>query len=350
MYFASSEAVPDAKGDFDIWVATRKSRDDDFASPSVVPELSSELYEAPGWVSPDGCRLYLQRGGADIPSRVYVAQKPSPDATPDAGAPAFPPCDLSQPFGEPDLVLGVRAASGADTTARLSRDELTIYFASDRAGQMQIYRATRPTVIAPFEGPTRIDELTSSRGLNQCPTLTPDGLTMYFETTRTDHFQIYKTSRATLASPWLPPLSVDAIDLDNEVAGPYLVPGGALYYHIDANMQLDIFRADALGIRDLSGADWGTDEGRPVVTDDELTMYFASSKADPNAQGAHDIWVATRKSSGDAFGSPSVVVELSTAVDETPNWVSPDGCRLYFDRLGAQVLSRIYVAQKPPPR
>jgi hypothetical protein len=248
------------------------------------------------------------------------------------------------------------AGRGEDRSARLSPNELTIYFASDRAspGQDQLFMATRPTVTDAFGAPTQIDELASA-GLTLSPTVTPDGLTMFFESTRIGgDFQIFQTSRDTLGSPWQRPKTVDTIDIGsqavpNQVGAPYVVPGGALYFHELVNMLHDIFRADSLGIRDLSGALRGTEVAQPVVSDDELTMFFASTRPDPggNTQGGYDIWIETRASVDDDFGSPSVVQEVSSARDDGPTWISPDGCRLYFQRAGGGILTRIYVAQKP---
>ena len=43
------------------------------------------------------------------------------------------------------------------------------------------------------------------------------------------------------------------------------------------------------------------------------------------------------------------VQEPNTAGNEIPDWISPDRCRLYFDRLGSNGTNdKIYVAERAP--
>jgi hypothetical protein len=308
--------------------------------------------------------LTCQASGFCAQASVCPSNDAATEANPD-GTPGFPPCDPSQRFGPPTLVPGLDPASdpnaqkGNDTSARLSRDELTIFFASDRGtmnGEFELFVATRPTVTDAFRAPTPIAELAATVGETQSPTLTPDGLTMFFESSRTGDFQIFQTSRDTLGSPFQRPQTVDTIDRDNDggaanqVGAPYVVPGGALYFHELVSSLLHVFRADSQGIRDLSGDLRGAEDAQPLVSDDELTMFFASTRSDPDggAQGGFDVWIRTRTSVDDDFGSPSVVQEVSTARTDGPTWLSPDGCRLFLQRSDGGLPARIFVAQKPP--
>jgi hypothetical protein len=59
----------------------------------------------------------------------------------------------------------------------------------------------------------------------------------------------------------------------------------------------------------------------PVVTDDELNLWFSSDA------GVH---FTSRKSRGDTFGTPKVVPELSTKLPARPTWISPDRCSMYL--------------------
>src|SRR5262249_45932526 len=159
---------------------------------------------------------------------------------------------------------------------------LTIYFGSDRLkqGQYQLYTATRTSATKTFEPPALIAELVSQEGGNVSPTVTPDGLTMYFESTRTGLHQILQVTRDAVTSPWSPPMLVDRIVMKEE-GGPYALPGGVLYFHSTGPGDLDIFRADSTEVRDLANVNVGPDDQRPVVTEDELTMYFGASRPDP---------------------------------------------------------------------
>jgi hypothetical protein len=57
-------------------MATRKSTAEDFSEPVNVTELEGPLViDAPTWVSPDGCRLYLQEQDKTSGFWVYVAER-----------------------------------------------------------------------------------------------------------------------------------------------------------------------------------------------------------------------------------------------------------------------------------
>jgi hypothetical protein len=43
----------------DIWIASRASRDDPFASPHPVASVNSAGIDTLAWISGDGCRLYF---------------------------------------------------------------------------------------------------------------------------------------------------------------------------------------------------------------------------------------------------------------------------------------------------
>jgi hypothetical protein len=74
IYFGSDRSG--GKGDSDIYVAHRQTRDAKFdkASVRVVGELNSEKWDVPGWLSPDGCRLYMYSNRA-VNKDIYVAER-----------------------------------------------------------------------------------------------------------------------------------------------------------------------------------------------------------------------------------------------------------------------------------
>jgi len=74
IYYASARGDGNAKGDLDIWVATRASVDAPFGDLHDVAELSTTDADFPAWLSSDRCRLYFVRHlGAD--ARLYVAKR-----------------------------------------------------------------------------------------------------------------------------------------------------------------------------------------------------------------------------------------------------------------------------------
>ena len=89
------------------------------------------------------------------------------------------------------------------------------------------------------------------------------------------------------------------------------------------------------------------DNHSPVVTADELTIYWSSSRLGPSAKT--EIVVATRQDTASPFSNVRLVTEVNTAARyESPNFVSADGCRLYFTSLSETPYeSDILMASKP---
>lgn len=97
----------------------------------------------------------------------------------------------------------------------------------------------------------------------------------------------------------------------------------------------------------VSTVDTSSGELAPAPSPDELTLYFGSDRPDAPAKGNVDIWMTKRAAASDPFEPPLNVQELNTSALEWPDWLSPDNCRLYFDRDGATG-RRIYVAERAP--
>jgi hypothetical protein len=92
--------------------------------------------------------------------------------------------------------------------------------------------------------------------------------------------------------------------------------------------------------------DTSFNETSPVVTPDDLTIYYAT---DAPSQTQYDVWTATRASTRDPFGSARPVAEVNSAASDGPTFVTRDGCALYISsdrRFGVSVM---YVATRSPP-
>jgi len=268
-----------------------------------------------------------------------------------AGAPdAMGACDQTKPFGMQALAIGVSSMDG-DSGPWLTHDELTMYFSSTRAGSRALYLTTRPSPFVPFGPPVPVLGLGPSNSDGRAA-LPADELTMYFDSNRGDGNLTYYSTRSSKAGAWSAPRLVPGLSPNLEDAGgPFIMPlGDVLYFHSTRlGHGHDIFRSER------SDAGWsapafvpqvdtlGTDDLHPVLSDDELTIYFTSTRSDR----AGDIWVATRRSRSDDFDPPVSVDELNTVdVFEAPGWFSPDGCRIYFTR--GYETGQIYVASRPP--
>jgi Tol biopolymer transport system component len=69
MYFTSNRS-----GSYAIWLTQRATKNDPFTPPTLVSELASGTVDAPNWLSPDNCRLYMWTG-RDGSFDIYLAQR-----------------------------------------------------------------------------------------------------------------------------------------------------------------------------------------------------------------------------------------------------------------------------------
>jgi len=82
-------------------------------------------------------------------------------------------------------------------------------------------------------------------------------------------------------------------------------------------------------------------DGTPCISADGLTLYFGSAR--PGGLGYEDLWVSTRQSTNDPWGSPVNLTTVNSPYRESYPSVSADGLMLYFsdyfygpDRPGGQ--------------
>lgn len=71
--FASDRSGGGAKGGLDVWMAKRSTLSSPFGAAVNVSEVNTPLLDAPGWISSDGCRLYMHSGVG--PYHLYLAQR-----------------------------------------------------------------------------------------------------------------------------------------------------------------------------------------------------------------------------------------------------------------------------------
>jgi Tol biopolymer transport system component len=131
--------------------------------------------------------------------------------------------------------------------------------------------------------------------------------------------------------------------------------GSELWFGSDRNgTDYNLYRAPRVGSSfanpvELAELDSTSTETSPVISADGLTAYWGTDRPDGNAKGGYDIWVATRKAKNEPFSGIRNVAELNLAGEDIPNWLSPDGCRLYFQsrRSAGPGGTDLYVAEHP---
>jgi hypothetical protein len=215
------------------------TREEPFGPFTFVTEIPGQLNSSTGhvaspWVSPDNLRMYYhtEYGGT---FRMKVSERTSADDPWPAGV------DI-QELNE----LGYRIQMPT-----LTPDELTVFFsASDipgGKGGYDIWIATRFNTNLLFESVKNLERInTAANELH--PFVSPDGLTLYFASNRNGNEQLFKATRVSLDTPFDNPEHLSFFDTPSgHSAQPCLSSDGkALYFvkHLEGQRELrDIYVA-----------------------------------------------------------------------------------------------------------
>ena len=280
------------------------------------------------------------------------------DAAPDSAVPpdaAAARCDPSKPFGPPALIPSINS-DVRDQGAELI-DDLTIIFGSDRPPGTGLYVATRATPTGPFGTPAPLTAINATGGATG-PTLTADGLTMYYAlTTGQDPGDIYVTHRNSRADAFVAGTRVAGVNTTAADLDPFISADGATLYFDSAQggtaLHLYVALRQPSGSfatpQALTAFNTGAVDGHPVLSPDGLTLYWSSTRTDGGPKGGTDIWSARRTSTAGEFAGPAPVAELNSPMNESMSWVSPDNCMvlLQSDRPDGVGLQDIYQAIRP---
>lgn len=198
LFFASNRP-PGGFQDFDLWVVTRPTKDDNWGTPEHLGgTLNSRQNEWTPFLSENGLELYYAQGpwgNTDI----VVSKRES----------------LSEPWGRPES-LGPAINSGSwDGSPFITADGLELYFYSSRSGNPDLYVSTRATTAEPWGTATSLGPVVNSTDGNALygehgPFVSPDGLTLFFSSARSpgsaNSMKIWMTKRATREDAWQSPV------------------------------------------------------------------------------------------------------------------------------------------------
>jgi hypothetical protein len=268
-------------------------------------------------------------------------------------------CTPTALFGTPVNVAELNSGDN-EFSATLSADELTVYLSSiNRAGSVggvDMYVATRGAKTDPFGTPTLVTP-PNTKYNDLEPMLSADGLALYFthedNTTGAAPANLWIAQRSSVADPF--PAGTKIAGIDTATASvkdiePYVV-GSGLYFASSRSGVFDLYYAAAPNLTlptEVPGVNSATaSDFAPVVSPDELTIYFASDR--PNGKGQADVWMATRASPAVAFSNVTALTSVNSSSLDYPTWISPDSCTLYLvsDRPGTHGGRDIWRATKP---
>lgn len=207
----------------------------------------------------------------------------------------------------------------------LSADGLELYFVSERPGALggpgdqDIYVSRRASVTEAWGAPERVPPPISSPFFDITPSISLDGLDLYFASNRPGPFSppmpdLWVSHRVSVNDPWAEPVNLGpgvntllfegSIDISPDQRTTFFA-GLTPAFFFDIYMATRGSADEPFGARvklpppiNSDGHDYG-----PVLTPDGHTMFFTSGADNPFAAGAiNHLYVSERRNDGEPWG------------------------------------------------
>lgn len=263
-----------------------------------------------------GCKASIGDGAGDGSVTDAIDAPGTPiDAAPDAlvlGA-----------WGAPAKVPGASTATLQEDDGSLSSTTLEMVFAvvnANDANRKDLYVQTRPSPAGTWTAPTKLPfSLTGSS--EETPRFSSDDLTLYFASDRAGGaggLDIYMVTRTSTASPWGPATRVAAAS--SAVSEKWFAPCAGSRYLVIVGTDIaegTLGAGPPTVVAELSSPQ---NETGAFITRDCLTTYFASARS-----GTVKLYTSTRTTVGGTWPAPTEVTDFAQlgGAQEDP-WLAPD--------------------------
>ena len=228
-------------------------------------------------------------------------------------------------------------------------DGLSLFFQSDRPGgegRSDIWRSIRSADSAPWGEPVNLGPPVSTRAAESTPCISGDGLSLFFSSRRAGALgasDLWVSRRETRESPWSQPINLgEPVNSLFQESCPHISRDGLSLLFVSNRLNgqggVDLWMAtrktrdEAWGVPENFGAPINSSyrDIDPCLSRDGLTLFFTSNR--PGGFGcANDIWVATRSTTQDPFGPPTVLgPPVNYSGQNLCPFLSSDGRALYF--------------------
>jgi hypothetical protein len=219
----------------------------------------------------------------------------------------------------------------------LSGDGLTLYFSARGAGREHIYQAVRTSVSGNFEGARLLEEVDSDLE-DGTPFVRADGLALYLFSSRPGGMggrDLWLATRPEPAGSFAEPIAMQNVNASGHESSPATSRDAlTLFFTSDRDGgDSDIWFAT----RDVPTGPFddpspvpniatSSNEEGPALSADGLTLYFATDRSDSGM----DIWTASRATADGTFGGAESVPEVSSSAADVDPAISRDGSELFF--------------------
>jgi serine/threonine protein kinase/Tol biopolymer transport system component len=255
----------------------------------------------------------------------------------------------------------------------VSSDGLELYFSSDRpddgVGGRDLWVAKRSSIQEAWGEPQNLGSVVNSLSWDHAPSLTEDGLSLYFSSTRPGgrgEIDIWVSTRKTSAHDWEMPKNLGPV-VNSEAwdDSPSISADGLELYLCARKYEnrgyLDMWRTTRTSIND----DWNPPvnlgptvdcpwwDGYPSLSPDGLMLFYAHNEYSPQGiRGPRNLWLTTRYTKDHPWVEP---INLGSTFNASC-WpqsacLSGDGSELYFvaDRDGGLGGWDIWMIRITPP-
>lgn len=295
-------------------VTEQSKADFTFGTPTNLgPPISTPYGDLISCISADGLEMYLNyynRPGGNGGWDIWISTRET----------------VNDDWGAPDNLGSPVNTGGNNQAPYLSADELELYFNSyNRSGgygDWDLWLTKRATKNHAWGIPESLGPVVNSLTREICPSISSDGLELYFGSRRSGGYgsdDIWVSRRATKHDPWGQPSNLGpVVNSSASEAVPFLSSDGLLLFFSEA---LDgLIRPGGFGNQDMwvtrrasISAPWGAPvnlgptvnspslDAGPRISADGSALYFSSDR--PGGLGGH---------SGDIYQAPIIpIVDLN---------------------------------------
>lgn len=268
------------------------------------------------------------------PSLDLLGKVPSTGPIGDAGADAG---GWAPHFSPPTLVQAISDPTADDEDPTFTGDLRELYFSSDRAGDSDIWVSRRATPADPWGPPAMVVELSSS-GIDRSPSVSLDGLSIWFTTDR-ELFRgrIWHSSRPNTLAAWAPPAPVSELASPNFDSAPSIDAAETTMFfssiHQNSTTGTDIYASTRTSVSQpwgvpvrVPGLDTPLDEADPFVAQGGLVVFFTLTRPGQSA----DLYSSVRRSTDASFPPPWPLSDVNSSYVESDPALSADLLYLMF--------------------
>ncbi|MHC4586117.1 MAG: protease inhibitor I42 family protein [Planctomycetota bacterium] len=254
-------------------------------------------------------------------------------------------------FGEPTNLGPPVNSQYYEDSVNISADGLALYFISPRPGGpddfdlFDIYVTTRSDKNANWSEPENLGLTVNSANNDAGPSISADGMSLYFSSTRTGGHgddDLWVTTRSTVSDSWGPPVNLGStVNSPSWDFDPSISANGLSVYFTSNRPGSYGFVDIWVTTRATTEEDWSepvnlgpvvnstTFTQAPSISADGLVLFFESDR--PGGVGHNDIWMTRRATTDDPWGEPvSFGPHVNSPGYEKMPDVSADGRTLYF--------------------